>query len=78
MGALTLLKKLGALRGKYPNGPELHETATQAHDAWANMTLRYTKDDHAKKHNAGTHMQESKCETGIISKPKRKKIHQSL
>jgi len=42
---LTHLRKLIALRDKYPYEPELRETTIE-HDTWGNMTLRYTEDAH--------------------------------
>ena len=52
---LTNMGKPTPLRGKYPREPELRETTTQVHDAWANMTLRYPKDEHEKTQCANAH-----------------------
>ena len=49
LGGLTLLKKLVTIRGIYPHGPELHVATMQERDKWANMMLRYTKDENTHR-----------------------------
>ena len=58
----TILPRLIDMRSNYPRGPALRDIPIKEHDTWANMMLRYTEDEHARAHNARTHLQERECE----------------